>query len=52
MKSSLWSFANIASTVCVSDDAVSSARAIFATMPLNVPLVVREDSTRARKLRG
>ena len=23
MKNSLWSFANIASTVCVSDDAVS-----------------------------
>lgn len=23
MKSSMWSFANIASTVCVSDDAVS-----------------------------
>lgn len=24
MKSSLWAFANIASTVCVSDDAVSN----------------------------
>lgn len=25
MKSSLWTFANVASTVCVSDDAVSTA---------------------------
>ena len=25
-KSSLWTFANIASTVCVSDDAVSTAK--------------------------
>ena len=30
-KSSLWTFANIASTVCVSDDAVSTAMAVLAT---------------------
>lgn len=30
MKSSLWSFANIASTVCVSDDAVRDALAMSA----------------------
>ena len=28
MKSSLWSFANIASTVCVSDDAVSQTQTL------------------------
>lgn len=31
-KSSLWSFANIASTVCVSDDAVSQASRRFLTV--------------------
>ncbi len=44
MKSSLWSFANIASTVCVSDDAVSSTAPYFPTMTLIELPVLRKDS--------
>lgn len=50
-KSSLWTYANIASTVCVSDDAVS-----WYLSPLlrnaNLRLVLREDSIVSRELRG
>lgn len=34
MKSSLWTFANVASTVCVSDDAVSVTKLSY-----NKPLI-------------
>ena len=48
MKSSLWTFANIASTVCVSDDAVSqiSRHRLFILMSI----VMREDPPLARGL--
>ena len=40
MKSSLWTFANVASTVCVSDDAVSVHQLQFGTL-LTFPSRVR-----------
>ena len=49
-KSSLWTFANIASTVCVSDDAVSATQA-----PLQlylIQIVVRKDPIIIGKLRS
>lgn len=50
-KSSLWTYANIASTVCVSDDAVS----LSLSSPLRNPnsrVVLRKDSTFSRELRS
>ena len=41
MKSSLWTFANVASTVCVSDDAVSVHRNSYRTL-LTFPSRVRK----------
>ena len=52
MKSSLWTFANVASTVCVSDDAVSSVQALNRTLLTITSLVRRFDfHSKAAKLK-
>ena len=50
-KSSLWTFANVASTVCVSDDGVNS-HLICCFTPTNDRTVMREDQDLSRRLRG
>lgn len=48
MKSSLWTFANVASTVCVSDDAVGHILPTLASVLKFA--VLREDTTIPREL--
>ena len=49
MKSSLWTFANVASTVCVSDDAVSLSLT-GANVEAHVCVVLRKDPAVPREL--
>lgn len=51
-KSSLWSFANIASTVCVSDDAVSLVECFRDEEILTAGEVVRKDPPLVGRLRS